>query len=134
MPGTMGTQQIVLRLKANSTEGPAPGDWLLEIVDVTLDANGQGVIQLNNTVRDGATVHFLFMNNTITLPKGTSAGTFGTGSIAISAGGLGVSVSQVSASGSGQLCNVAVYSTSKTAGTYKCLLLYNANDEAPAGQ
>lgn len=96
-------------------DSPAPNDGILTFRQVTLDANGEAVIDLSHLkVHPAAKVYYWFLSDTGMFPDGQSApGTFGTGSLPIGAGQIPVALSAAVAA-SGVVPAVNIPAVSKT--------------------
>lgn len=91
----MGQYQdtFLMRNHDSYMNAETPIDNLMIFRTVVFDGGGHAVVDLSDTVRDGAEVNYLVLSNT--KANSVNAGTFGTAGIAINRGGVGVVVPTV---------------------------------------
>jgi len=87
--------QVFRIVNYESRWGEGPNDKLMLLRTVTLDANGQAVIDMRGIIKPDAIVDFWIMSNTAI--NNTNAQTFGTAAINIDRGGMGISITAVAA-------------------------------------
>lgn len=75
--------------------GEGPNDKLFILREVTLDANGEGVIDLDTLLKPDAVVDFFVMSRTAI--NNSDAQAFGTAGITINSGGMPVALAAVAA-------------------------------------
>lgn len=81
----------MLRDFNSALNAPSPTDYGILFRYVSLDANGEAVVDLSDVLEPGgAPLHYWMFNNTGVFPKVTAT-TFGTSAITISAGKVGIS-------------------------------------------
>ena len=96
---------VMLRDWATTLNAPGPTDYGLLFRYVTLDANGEAVVDLSDILEPGGSpLHYFMFSRTGVFPKVTAT-TFGTSAIDISAGKVGISIN-AEAAPSGGVANV----------------------------